>query len=424
MTAATTKPDAGIIRRRETCRGCGGAALDLIFRLKPSPIGDAYVSADRLNEVQPTYPIDLYMCRTCGLAQLLDVIDPDVLYGDYLYVTGSSLGLARHFDEYATDVIRRRRLDPGSLVVDLGSNDGTLLRAFQAKGMRVLGVEPAEHIAARATEAGVPTLGAFFTAEVAARIVDQHGAPKVVTANNVVANIDDLTSWIAAVKALLAEDGIFVFESYYLADLVTNMVFDFIYHEHLSAFSVRPVKALFEAAGLELAAVQRVATKGGSLRYFVQRPGGPLANDGSVAEMSVLEDRMGLYAPGTFERFAARIDGLKARTLDYLAGARAEGKAVAGFGASITGTTLIYHFEIGRYLEYLVDDNPAKQGRYSPGLHLPVFSSGALEEKKPDCVVVLAWRYADAFIGQHQRYLDAGGTFVVPVPEFKIVGRA
>lgn len=416
------KSSKEVIHRRKDCRGCGSRELDLVFALKPTPIGDAFVAKERLNEAQPSYPIDMFMCRQCGLTQLLDVIDPDVLYGDYLYVTGSSFGLTEHFEGYAKEVVDRCRLSPGSLVVDLGSNDGTLLRPFKRLGMKVLGVEPAPHIAAEATRTGVPTYGEYFTPDLAKRIVAEHGHAKVVTANNVFANIDDLRPWVAGINELLAADGVFIFESFYLADLVKNMVFDFIYHEHLTAFSVRPVRALFEGVALELVSAQRVATKGGSLRYFIQRRDGPLANDGSVAELLSLEERVRLYDKQTYVDFAARIDRLKKQTREFLEKAKAAGKTVAGFGASITGTTLIYHFEIGDYLDYLVDDNPAKLGRFSPGLHIPVLSSSALEEKKPNCVVALAWRYADLFIGQHQSYVANGGQFVVPVPEFRVVG--
>ncbi len=412
---------ADIIHRRSDCRSCGSRDLELVFSLKPSPIGDAYVTPEQVNVPQPSYPIDLHMCRKCGLAQIIDVIDPQILYGEYIYVTASSLGLSEHFRGYADSVTDRCRLSPGSLVVDIGSNDGTLLRRFQERGMRVMGVEPAAHIATQATASGINTIDKFFTPDLAKQMVTEYGHAKVVTANNVFANIDDLISWVNAVNELLAADGVFVFESYYLADLVKNMVFDFIYHEHLSAFSVKPIQALFERVGLELAAVQRVPTKGGSLRYFVQRPGGPLAKDGSVDKMQALEDSMGLYRKETFSAFADKIDGLKEKTRKFLARAKSEGKSIAGFGASITGTTLIYHFEIGEYLEYLVDDNPAKQGRYSPGLHLPVLPSMALLERKPDYVVVLAWRYAEPFIKKNHAYLDSGGCFVIPVPEFKVV---
>jgi hypothetical protein len=410
-----------VIHRRDDCRACGSVMLELVLSLKPTPIGDAYISLERKDIHQPSYPIDLYMCAQCGLAQIRDVIDPDVLYGEYIYVTSSSMGLAEHFLEYAATVVSRSRLSAKSLVVDVGSNDGTLLRAFQAMGMSVLGIEPAPHIAEKANAGGVKTIDSFFTPELAKNIVSEHGHAKLVTANNVFANIDDLNSWVEAVNLLLADDGVFVLESCYLADLVQNLVFDFIYHEHLSALSVRPIQALFRRVGLELVAVQRVATKGGSLRYFIQRPQGPVGSDGSVGEFKALEERIGLYNKATFVAFAKTINGLRDKTALFLERAHKDGKSIAGFGASITCTTLIYHFEIGRYLEYLVDDNTAKQGLLSPGLHLPVYPMAVLCERMPDYVVILAWRFAEPFMQKNRDYLESGGHFIVPMPEFKII---
>jgi hypothetical protein len=410
-----------VIHRRSTCRACGGKDLELVFALNPTPIGDEYVGRDKVAEFQPSYPIDLYMCRQCGLAQIIDVIDPKVLYGSYIYVTQSSPGLNAHFSAYAEHVVKRCLIEPGAFVMDLGSNDGTLLRSFKALGMRVLGVEPATHIAEQAIANGVDTVSRFFDLGVARQIVLSHGRPRAVTANNVFANIDDLGPWVDGINELLADDGVFIFESYYLADVIDNMVFDFIYHEHLSSFSVKPIQLLFEKVGLELAVVERVTTKGGSLRYFLQRPGGPLIKDGSVANLRDSEERAGLYRKETYDAFSSRINDLKLQTRQILEKARSDGKSIAGFGASITCTTLIYHFEIGDYLDYLVDDNPAKQGLYSPGLHLPVLPSTALYERKPDYVVLLAWRFAEAFMRKHQAYLEQGGCFIVPVPEFKTI---
>ncbi|ALU91467.1 class I SAM-dependent methyltransferase [Herbaspirillum rubrisubalbicans] len=410
-----------IIHRRTTCRACGSHDLDLVFALKPTPIGDDYVTQERVGQTQPSYPIDLFMCGQCGLAQITDIIDPEILYNNYIYVTQSSVGLNSHFHAYAQSVVQRCKLAPGSRVMDLGSNDGTLLRSFQALGMDVLGVEFAAHIAQQATASGIPTIGKFFERDLAKEILASQGPARVITANNVFANIDDLGSWVDGINTLLAEDGVFIFESYYLADLIENMVFDFLYHEHLSSFSVRPIQALFERVGLELTAIERVATKGGSLRYFVQRPNGPIQKDGSVQQLLDEEQSKGIYRKETYVAYAAKIDSLKQQTLSFLRQAKAENKTVAGFGASITGTTLIYHFELGQYLDYLVDDNQAKQGRYSPGWHLPVLPSSAIYERKPDYVLVLAWRFADPFIQKHQAYLDQGGHFIVPVPTFRIV---
>ena len=295
-----------VIHRRNDCRGCASRDLDLIFALRPTPIGDAYVTKEKVGVEQPLYPIDVFMCNQCGLAQLLDVIDPDVLYGDYLYVTGSSFGLAEHFAAYARHVVDRCRLVKGSLVVDLGSNDGTLLRPYKALGMDVAGVEPALHIAAEATRSGIPTYGGYFTPEMVKRLVAEKGNPNIVTANNVFANIDELKPWVEGINVMLASDGVFIFESFYLADLVKNMVFDFIYHEHLTAFSVKPVRKLFESVGLMLVVVERVPTKGGSLRYFIQRSGGPLKDDGSVAELLAFEEKVKLYDKADVRGFLSK----------------------------------------------------------------------------------------------------------------------
>jgi len=410
-----------VIYRRSDCRACASHDLELVFALQPTPVGDDYIDETRLGQVQPSYPIDLYMCKQCGLAQITDVIDPDVLYGNYIYVTESSFGLSDHFRSYAEHVVKRCMLKPGSMVMDLGSNDGTLLRAFKSQGMKVLGVEFAAHIAEQATANGIETIGKFFERDLALQIAADYGHARVITANNVFANIDDLRSWVDGINTLLAEDGVFIFESYYLADLIKNKVFDFIYHEHLSSFSVKPIQLLFQSVGLELTAVERIATKGGSLRYFVQRPKGPLVSDGSVAELLAMEDRVGLYRKETYESFAIEVDNLKRQTRQVLQQAKSEGKVIAGFGASITCTTLIYHFQIGEYLDYLVDDNPAKQGRYSPGLHLPVLPSSVLYERKPDYVLALAWRFADVFMEKNSAYLKQGGCFVVPVPELRVI---
>ena len=409
-----------IIHRRDSCRGCESHDLDLMLSLKPTPIGDAYVSGDKINLAQPKFPIDLYMCKACGLAQLLDVIDPDILYGDYIYQTSSSTELISHFETYADNVLRRCNLQHGALVVDIGSNDGTLLRNFQKRGMIVVGVEPAQHIATLAASQGIPSINNFFTPKLAKQMVEEHGHANLITANNVFANIDDLLSWVTGVDILLADDGVFVFESYYLLDLIENSVFDFIYHEHLSSFSVRPIQALFQRVGLFLVAVERVDTKGGSLRYYVQRPNGPLKSDDTVNKMLRYEENFGLYRQETFFKFSEKICRLKEKTLAFLSEARKKGKSIAGFGASITCTTLIYHFEIGEYLDYLVDDNKAKQGRFSPGLHLPVFPSSVINERKPDYVIILAWRFSDIIINKYRGYLEGGGTFVVSIPELRI----
>jgi SAM-dependent methyltransferase len=409
------------INRRTTCRMCGSSDLTLVYQLAPTPIGDAYVTAEQLDLPQEKYPIDMFLCHNCGLVQLLDIIEPEVLYGNYIYMSSSSPEMQAHFPKYADEVIERIKPVPEALVVDIGSNDGSLLRHFKKAGLRVLGVEPASEIARTATANGVKTIPGFFTPVLALRIRQEYGPASIITANNVFANIDDLYSLTEGIKSLLAPEGVFIFESFYLADVIENKVFDFIYHEHLSAFSVAPVQSFFQHMGMQLIHVQRIPTKGGSLRYTVQLATGSRGVSPSVESMLDFEERIGLYISEKYKEFLMEIGRLKHITLTNLKKLKSDGHSIAGYGASITGTTLIYHFNIGEYLDYLIDDNPAKQGRFSPGLHIPVYDPKLLYERKPDYVVILAWRFAEQIMRKQQEFLNQGGIFIIPLPEFRIV---
>lgn len=407
--------------RRDTCRLCGGRNLDVALKLAATPPADAYLPPDRGSEVQEVYPLDLYLCRDCGFAQLCDILRAEAIYIDYIYETKSSLGLAEHFRAYAESVVGRINPPKGAMVVDIGSNDGTLLRFFKERGMSVLGIDPAREIARDATLSGVETLAEFFTHELSAKIRRERGLAAIVTANNIFANVDNLDSLTEAIRELLAPDGVFVFESYYLGDLVANMVFDFIYHEHLSSFSVNPLVTFFRRHGMELIDVERVPTKGGSLRYTVQLAGGPRKTSSVVGEMVAEEKRRGLGLLETYRTFSKKIDTAKDRLIELLAKLKAEGKTMAGYGASATTTTLIYHFGLGEFLSYLVDEYPRKQNVLSPGLHLPVLAPQALVDRKTDYVVILAWRYVEPIVSKNSTFLDQGGHFIVPLPALQVI---
>jgi SAM-dependent methyltransferase len=385
---------------RTDCRVCHSSRLEPILKLAPTPIGDQFLVTPK---EQPLHPIDLYQCQDCGLAQQLYEIPPEEIYRDYLYLTGSSTGLQEHFASYASSAVHNCWLKPGDLVVDIGSNDGTLLQHFKAHGMQALGVEPCEAIADIARRDGIPTLQRYFGKDLGV------GKAKLITANNVVANINDLDSFMEAVCDLLAPDGHFIFESFYLGDVVHNMVFDFIYHEHLSAFSVKPVKRLMERYGLQLYRVEHVKTKGGSIRYYCNRY---FVGRGNI----VGDDDADLYRKETYVEFAERIEAQRAATRAYLGRARRGGATIAGFGASISATTLLYHFDLGEFVDYLVDDNPAKIGRYSPGLHKLVVPCSDLPAMKPDYVIALAWRFADDFRKQYPQF-----PLIVPLPKFQCI---
>jgi SAM-dependent methyltransferase len=407
--------------RRDTCRLCGSRDLDAALHYAPTPPADAYVPVEQVDVKQDVYPLDLYLCRNCGFAQLRDIITADSIYVDYIYETKSSLGLVEHFDRYAIAVVDRIRPAPGALVVDVGSNDGTLLRAFKKHDLQVIGVDPAREIANAATEAGIETLPAFFTAEVSRQIRERRGPATILTANNIFANVDDLDNFTDNVRSLLAPDGVFIFESYYLGDLIENMVFDFIYHEHLSSFSVAPLVGFFKRHGMALIDVERVPTKGGSLRYTVQLSDGPRPVSAVVNQMVDEERRRGLGQIKTFKAFADRIELAREHTVGLLSKLKNEGKTIAGYGASATSTTLIYHFDLGRFIDYLVDEYSRKQDVFSPGLHLPVLPPQALVDRKTDYALILAWRYFQPIVDKNRAFSDQGGRFIVPLPKLTII---
>lgn len=413
--------DGGVHRKRDRCRLCDRPEVELAVPMRPTPIADAYVPPTEANRPQPLYPLDLYLCRACGHVQLLDIIDPELLFGTYIYSTGISLGLREHFRTEADMLVSRFSVPTGSLVVDIGSNDGTLLSFFQAHGMRVIGVDPAKEIARRATENGFETIAAFFTPEVGSKIREKYGEAQVITANNVFAHVDDLASVVRAIGALLAPSGVFVFEVSYLMDILDKILFDTIYHEHLCYHSVRPLSRFFRRHGIELFDVERIGSKGGSLRGFAQRIGGPRWETASLRNLLAVEQERGLHSPSAFAAFVAAIQARRHKLHHLLDEMDLDSRSLAGFGASATVTTLLYQFELEKRLAFLVDDNARRHGLLSPGCHLPVLSPQALHKRRPAGVVILAWNYAAPIMKRHASYRDQGGRFILPMPAPRVV---
>jgi hypothetical protein len=392
-----------------------------VFELNPTPPGDAFVPLDRLTVPQPSYPLVLSLCEGCGYLHLPFVLSPSVSYTGYLYVTKITLGLANHYQEYADRVVEFVRPAPGALAVDIGSNDGTMLESFKRRGLQVLGVEPARGAAEAAIRAGIPTLVEFFDISLADSIVRDHGRPAIVTANYMYANIDEVSAFTNAIAQLLAEDGVFVVQTGYHPEQMKINMFDYIYHEHFSYFTVRVLRDLFARCGLVLVHAEKQAAKGGSVRVIAQRAGGRRGVNPSVDAIIKEEDSSRMAAADTYREFAVRINRIRTETRVQLDELRARGLRIAGYGASHSTTTLLYHFELAPYLEYLVDDNTVKHGMYSPGYHLPVYPSDRLYEDKPDVVVVLAWQYTESILNRNRRFVEQGGTFVVPLPALRMV---
>jgi SAM-dependent methyltransferase len=400
------------------CLLCGSGELALALPLAHSAIGNDYFPEPQRQE---RFALSLHLCRTCGNVQIEDVVNPDLLFRRYTYSTTSSLGLVEHFRQYAGEIAAAVQLPPRSLVVDIGSNDGSLLRAFRELSHRVVGVDPAVEIANRATASGVPTIPEYFTPEVAARIRDEHGPAALVTANNVFAHSDTLPAMANAARDLLAPDGVFTFEVSYLLDIVQKMLFDTVYHEHLCYHSVKSLRAFFARHGLELIDVHRLSTKGGSLRGAAQLAAGKRPVSPAVGRLIEWESLTRLHHLDTFQALAQRIAVAKEQFLALLDRCRGSGKVVAGYGASPTVTTLIEQFEMASRLDFLVDDNPVKQHTVSPGHHLPVYPSSAIYEREADAVAILAWNYATPIMARHRRFADAGGRFLIPLPQLQVL---
>jgi SAM-dependent methyltransferase len=413
---------ADTYHRRVGCRLCGQARLNNVFSLAPTPLANSFVTQEALHRGQHLYPLEVFFCEDCGHLQLLDVVDPVVLYERYVYVSGTSPVFVRHFRDYASYVIDNFRPPENGLVVDIASNDGTLLRFFKDQGYRILGVDPAKEIAAQSTASGVPVMVEFFTPPVADLIRTAHGKADVITANNVIAHVDDLANFMEGVRRLLAPDGVFMFEVSNLADVVENTLFDMIYHEHLDYHSVKPLVAFFERCGMEMIEAIRVDSHGGSIRGVVQHKGGPRQVGASLGHALAREAELRLDEPETFRKFAAHIESLKLELVGLLRRLKSEGKRIAGFGAPAKTTTLMYHFGIERsMLDFIVDDSPLKQGHYTPGMHIPVVPAAQLLERKPDYVLILAWNFADPIIAKQAAFREGGGRFIIPLPKVAVV---
>lgn len=404
--------------RATHCLLCGSEELRLVLPLARSAVGNDYFPDCR---PQPRFSLNLHLCGSCGNVQIEDVVHPDLLFRHYTYATTSSLGLPEHFRRYAAEAVRAFGLEPGALVVDIGSNDGSLLKAFRDHGCRVVGVDPAERLAAQATAEGIPTLPDYFTVELAERIRAEYGPARLVTANNVFAHSDRLPEMADGIRRLLAPEGVFTFEVSYLLDLVQKMLFDTVYHEHLFYHSVRSLRSFLGRHGLELVDVRRIATKGGSLRGTAQPAGGPRPVSPEVDRLIEWERLCGLHSPETFRHLARRIALAKEQFLKVVDRCRAAGKPIAGYGASPTVTTLIDQFDLAGRIDFLVDDNPVKQHTYSPGHHIPVLPPEALYQRGAEVVAVLAWQYASPIMARHPRFAESGGRFLIPLPDLTVV---
>jgi len=390
------------------CRLCGKSHLQDVYNFGSIPVGDRYCTAVELSESTLTFPLLLRRCYDCGHWQLSGVVDPDLLYGKYLYETGISPGLVGHFQDYAKSVAEICLLPANAFVVDIGSNSGVLLEQFQKLNLQVLGVEPATSVAKCANDRGVPTHVGYFTESLAKEIVLQHGKAMLITANNVLANIHDLDAMFSAMKILVDDNGVIVLESGYALDTIGQFVIDNIYHEHISYFTIAPLQRFFLQRGLRIFHAERVPTKGGSIRLFICKQTSVRTEARSVQGLMQLEEELGFGDGSAALLFVSRAQMMQSILKQRLAELAAQGPLV-GYGASVGVTTILYWLDAGNMFSCLVDDNRIKQGRFSPGFHLPVHPSSHLLEIAPPIVINLAWRYFHLIARKNKAYLEQGG---------------
>jgi len=409
---------------RKDCRLCRGENLEQVITFAPTPPGNQFLTPEEARRGEQTYPLYVMHCQDCTHLQLGVVVDPRILYQrDYKYVSGTSPVFVQHFHDYARWARDTFAIKQGGLVVDVGSNDGTALRPFEALGYRVLGVDPATEIANEATAKGIPTIADFFDSALARRMLAEHGPAAFVTSHNVCAHVDDLEDFMRGVEILLEDDGVFVFEVGYFVDVYDNAWFDTIYHEHVDFHTVHPLIGFFDRLGMAVVDVWRVNVQGGSIRVAVRKKAfGAVRPSERMQACLDAEKARRFDDPDTFRRFARRIEAIGAELRQVIGALRREGKSIAAFGAPTKSTTLLTHFGLQRDdLAYIVDDNPKKQGLVSPLLHVPIFGPSELRERPPDYLLILAWNFAPAIIAKNAAFAAAGGRFILPMPEVKIV---
>lgn len=405
-----------------SCRSCGSASLRLVLSLGRTPLANALLTAEQLDRPEPVYPLDVVFCADCALVQITETVPPEALFSDYLYFSSFSDTMLAHAEVLTGELTETRGLNAESLVVEIASNDGYLLQFYKGRGVPVLGIEPAANIARVAeAERGIPTLCTFFGAELGERLRAEGRTADVIHAHNVLAHVADLNGVVRGIAALLKPGGVAVIEAPYVKDLIDSREFDTIYHEHLCYFSLTALDRLFVRHGLVIADVRRVPIHGGSLQVHVMRAG--MAARGAAAQALLDEEAAwGVDDFAFYTGFARDVEALRADLRALLGGLKAQGRTIAAYGASAKGSTLLNYFGIGaETLGFVADRSTYKQGRYTPGTHLPICAPTKLLEAQPDYVLLLTWNFAAEILDQQAEYRRRGGQFIIPIPQVRVV---
>jgi 2-polyprenyl-3-methyl-5-hydroxy-6-metoxy-1,4-benzoquinol methylase len=405
------------------CRFCAASLRHTFIDLGMSPLANRYLTADELTHMEPFYPLHVYVCARCLLVQLEACASPEQMFSDYAYFASYSDTWLQHAQRYVEMALERFGLDRHHQVVEIASNDGYLLQYFVAKGLPVLGIEPAANVAAVARQKGIPTRVAFFGEALARRLVAEGVQADLVVGNNVLAHVPEINDFVRGLKILLKPHGVMTLEFPHVLCLMADNQFDTIYHEHLSYFSFTTVEQIFAAHGLTLFDVEELPTHGGSLRIYAGH-----ADDTSkpvaarVGALKAKEEAAGLTRLGGYLAYAERVQETKRKLLAFLIAAKRAGHSIAGYGAPAKGNTLLNYCGIRTdFIDYTVDRSPHKQGRFLPGTHIPIYHPDKLRETRPHYLLILPWNLTEEIVAQVGYIRAWGGQFVVPIPEVRVV---
>ncbi|HTP13065.1 MAG TPA: class I SAM-dependent methyltransferase [Bacteroidota bacterium] len=404
------------------CLFCKTPLRHTFVDLGMSPLCESYISSDHLNHMEPFYPLHVYVCARCFLVQLQVYVSPAEIFTEYAYFSSFSDSWVQHAKTYTDMIVQRLELGKHSFVVELASNDGYLLQHFVAMGIPVLGVEPAANVAKAAEAKQVPTLVKFFGEKTAREMVSARGSADLIIGNNVLAQVPDLNDFVEGIRIVLKPRGVLTMEFPHLMRLIAENQFDTIYHEHFSYFSFTTVERIFAAHGLTLFDVEELTTHGGSLRIFARHVEDDSKPVGSrVLEMRSRELGAGFDRLETYSDFTEKVKETKRKLLDFLITAKRKGKSIVGYGAPGKGNTLLNYCGIrSDFIDYTVDRNTYKQGKFLPGTHIPIFHPDKIKETRPDYVLILPWNFKDEIMQQISHIRTWGGQFVVPIPEVRV----
>jgi len=406
---------------QKKCRICGNENLQSVISLGESPLANSLLSEEELNKKEETYSLEMVYCDNCKLCQLSYVVPQELMFSNYLYVTSTTETFKKHFLEMADSLTKKFNLQENSLVVDIGSNDGLLLRGFRDRGIRVVGVDPAENICKIARENGIDTITGFFNTKITDDIARIKGKADLITANNVFAHVGNIAGLTENVKKLLKDDGTFVIEVQYLLDTVQNLTFDNIYHEHVSYFTVISLNEFFKRNGMEIFNVEHVDTHGGSIRAYIQKIGGARTKGSSVNEFMNREKMLEMDKFETFQKFGNKIRLVKENFREVMEKIKGEGKRIVGYGAPAKATTLLNFYQIdNKFIDFIVEDNELKQSKVMPGVRIPIKGADSLTNNLPEYILILAWNFADEIMKKNDVYKQMGVKFLVPSPDLKV----